>query len=540
MEKETEMDADIELEQPPVKKSKLDVEASPSSIVEEDINDEPNSENKNDDTISVEESNNEGDSTQEDHTKEKDKISTQDIEKSENPSSSSADPKKEAPIIKASPKNKNNTKKKKKRKKSKPLSTATASSSENTKDKQEASVKRKAANLRKNIKDILKTESLGEETLAAQREEAERRERMNLKLQQLKAQAAVAAATISSMPPPELAVATPMNMPILTSCDFSDLLNDGAEMFRVPGDDNEEAGPSPCIDESSFSTSQMLEHVTEAQSSSSGILQQQQEEEIVVLLSSDDDDDETSSRKVTSHSIINQQQQPISELETYLNKRPQYSTTHPYLQNRLPNNNSSYKKSTNQQHIISISSGEEEEEEEDCDNEVSKLTLNGNSSHSSPYFMNNNINSGSNSAILTERKVNTCIDSGRGENKTITNNDSDDDCVVVSPTPENDDVEKDEKNLDEFNVLDLEGRVLVNVGHPDEDPDIFLAPQVCQIVKPHQIGGIRFLYDNVVESIDRFNTASGFGCILAHSMGLGKTLQVFLKKEARFLDDFYY
>lgn len=41
-----------------------------------------------------------------------------------------------------------------------------------------------------------------------------------------------------------------------------------------------------------------------------------------------------------------------------------------------------------------------------------------------------------------------------------------------------------------------------------------------------QIGGIRFLFDNIVESVDRFESSTGFGCILAHSMGLGKTLQV--------------
>lgn len=109
---------------------------------------------------------------------------------------------------------------------------------------------------------------------------------------------------------------------------------------------------------------------------------------------------------------------------------------------------------------------------------------------------------------------------------------SDDDCILISGDEEEEDIADDDAHNsgmhtnDTYNIPDESGRVLINVGHPDNEPDVFLAPQIARIIKPHQIGGVRFLYDNVVESLERFKSSKGFGCILAHSMGLGKTLQV--------------
>ena len=50
---------------------------------------------------------------------------------------------------------------------------------------------------------------------------------------------------------------------------------------------------------------------------------------------------------------------------------------------------------------------------------------------------------------------------------------------------------------DELNVKDENGRVLVNTGHPADEPDIFLPRQIEKIIKPHQIGGVRLVFYKV-------------------------------------------
>ncbi|XP_050670450.1 uncharacterized protein LOC126969164 isoform X2 [Leptidea sinapis] len=133
----------------------------------------------------------------------------------------------------------------------------------------------------------------------------------------------------------------------------------------------------------------------------------------------------------------------------------------------------------------------------------------------------------------TEKKeVVEIVDSSSGEESSSSSSDSDD-CIMLSDSevPASPEAEEDPTNSglhvnDTYNVPDEQGRVLINIGHPENEEDIFLAPQIARVIKPHQIGGVRFLFDNIIESVERFSTSTGFGCILAHSMGLGKTLQI--------------
>uniref|UniRef100_A0A2M4CX22 Putative dna repair protein snf2 family n=1 Tax=Anopheles darlingi TaxID=43151 RepID=A0A2M4CX22_ANODA len=55
---------------------------------------------------------------------------------------------------------------------------------------------------------------------------------------------------------------------------------------------------------------------------------------------------------------------------------------------------------------------------------------------------------------------------------------------------------------------------------------ICVHPDIVALLKPHQIEGIRFMYDNTYGAVDSVTENVGSGCILAHCMGLGKTLQI--------------
>ncbi|KAI5854681.1 hypothetical protein BZA05DRAFT_247564 [Tricharina praecox] len=68
------------------------------------------------------------------------------------------------------------------------------------------------------------------------------------------------------------------------------------------------------------------------------------------------------------------------------------------------------------------------------------------------------------------------------------------------------------------------GKVTINFGHLKKFRDIDVRKDIAQHLKPHQVKGIQFLWTTMVEA--GLKTGKPTGALLAHTMGLGKTLQV--------------
>ena len=61
----------------------------------------------------------------------------------------------------------------------------------------------------------------------------------------------------------------------------------------------------------------------------------------------------------------------------------------------------------------------------------------------------------------------------------------------------------------------------INPARDTQQDAIYICDRVAKVIKPHQVEGVRFLWREITADGDE----GGQGCVLAHTMGLGKTMQ---------------
>ncbi|XP_068456969.1 transcriptional regulator ATRX-like [Clinocottus analis] len=75
-------------------------------------------------------------------------------------------------------------------------------------------------------------------------------------------------------------------------------------------------------------------------------------------------------------------------------------------------------------------------------------------------------------------------------------------------------------------VCPITTKLILDQDEETKKPLVQVHRNLVTRLKPHQVDGVQFLWDSCCESVKKANSSPGTGCILAHCMGLGKTLQV--------------
>ena len=71
-------------------------------------------------------------------------------------------------------------------------------------------------------------------------------------------------------------------------------------------------------------------------------------------------------------------------------------------------------------------------------------------------------------------------------------------------------------------------QIIVNTAKEDEHDFIYLNPHIGSRIKKHQVEGLQFMWREVVNAGLGLKRSEMQGCLLAHTMGLGKTMQAYV------------
>lgn len=87
------------------------------------------------------------------------------------------------------------------------------------------------------------------------------------------------------------------------------------------------------------------------------------------------------------------------------------------------------------------------------------------------------------------------------------------------------DEKKRQKDFKAFKFFNDTNGFILNDSRPADEEAVGVVSTIVDRLKAHQKTGIRFLWRNLIHSFKEASKPdSGGGCVLAHCMGLGKTL----------------
>lgn len=78
-----------------------------------------------------------------------------------------------------------------------------------------------------------------------------------------------------------------------------------------------------------------------------------------------------------------------------------------------------------------------------------------------------------------------------------------------------------QKHLPSLKHAEGQQQIVINDSKYDDQGFVYISKEIAPHIKQHQIEGVRFMWSQVVTDEKAMQ-----GCLLAHTMGLGKTLQV--------------